>query len=118
MALADLTINIDRSKVMDYLLPPIYYDYIDVIYREEDNAPSAWLTFLRPFSPAVFQWIGVGAVAFFVVYAVAVVLSRRRCTRKEPITLSDVLWFTIASLVKQGELQNNCSILTGPAFVL
>ncbi|XP_041351061.1 glutamate receptor ionotropic, kainate 4-like [Gigantopelta aegis] len=103
LALADLTINIDRSKVMHYLLPPIYYDYIDIIFKEENNMPSTWMTLLRPFCPIVFMWIAVCAASFFILYAAAVILFRKKCTHKnEPRTASDVFWFTISSLLKQG----------------
>ncbi|XP_041351058.1 glutamate receptor ionotropic, kainate 4-like [Gigantopelta aegis] len=103
LALADLSININRSKVMDYLLPPIYYDKIDIVYKEENSIPSTWMTFLRPFSPIVFMSIAVSTVGFFVLYSAAMVVIRNKYTcRKEPRTVTDVVWFTISSLFKQG----------------
>ncbi|XP_041351060.1 glutamate receptor-like [Gigantopelta aegis] len=103
LALADLTININRSKVMDFLLPPIYYDYVDIIYKEDNNIPSTWMTLLRPFSATVFILIAVSTVGVFVLYSAAMVVIRNKYTcRKEPRTVTDVVWFTISSLFKQG----------------
>ncbi|XP_041351059.1 glutamate receptor 1-like [Gigantopelta aegis] len=88
---------------MDFLLPPIYYDNIDVIYKEENSMPSTWMTFLRPFSPIVFMSIGVSVVCVFILYSAAMVLIRNKYTgSKEPRTVTDVFWFTISSLFKQG----------------
>ncbi|XP_041351372.1 glutamate receptor ionotropic, kainate 5-like [Gigantopelta aegis] len=95
---------------MEYLLPAIYYDYTDVIYKEENNEVTSWATILRPFSPAVFMAIAGSAGSFFILYVSAMALLRKtHKVRNEPKTVTDVLWFTISSLVKQGSTVKSSS---------
>lgn len=58
MAVADLSIQVPREKVMDFLTVPHYYEYLTVLLRRPDTKETKWMAFLKPFDRNVLLCIG------------------------------------------------------------
>ena len=110
MAVATLTMTVQRSKVVDFPAYPHSIDYIDAVYRLPDpDSHSTFSLFFQPFKPRV--WLSilvalpVGALTISLVSR-AGSKCRTKMQRRRQMALSEwthALWLCLGANMAQGE---------------
>ncbi|KAM3181070.1 hypothetical protein ACTXT7_015076 [Hymenolepis weldensis] len=113
LAAAMLTINYERERVIDFTTPFMNLG-ISIIFKKPEEKKPELFSFLRPLSPAVWgyvliAYIGVSVALFFVArFSPYEWTNPHPCNIDSPLlknnfNMLNSLWFTIGSLMQQGE---------------
>ncbi|XP_067680155.1 glutamate receptor ionotropic, kainate glr-3-like [Haliotis asinina] len=96
---ADLSVHEDRIAVMDFVMPPIMYSYVDVMYKKVDDDVSRWLLLAKPFKLEVFLVVFLCGFLFQIVYRITLIGIEVGLSKYG--YCYEMLWFTVATMLKQ-----------------
>ncbi|XP_071081299.1 glutamate receptor ionotropic, kainate glr-3-like [Haliotis cracherodii] len=96
---ADLSVHEDRTVVMDFLMPPIMYSYVEVMYKKIDDDVDQWLLLAKPFKLEVFLLIFACGIMFSILYRLT--QSGSKFELSNSCYWYEMLWFTISTIMKQ-----------------
>lgn len=99
---ADLSVHEDRTAVMDFIMPPIMYSYVEVMYKKVDDDVDQWLLLAKPFKLEVFLLIFACGIMFSILYRLTQSGSKFELSNSR--YWYEMLWFTISTLLKQGKV--------------
>uniref|UniRef100_A0A158QGX0 Glutamate receptor ionotropic, kainate 2 n=1 Tax=Rodentolepis nana TaxID=102285 RepID=A0A158QGX0_RODNA len=127
LAVAMLTINYERERVIDFTTPFMNLG-ISIIFKKPEEKKPDLFSFLRPLSPAVWgyvviAYVGVSVALFFVARFSPYEWSNPHpCNIDSPLlknnfNMLNSLWFTIGSLMQQGKHFNRVRSLKSICFL-
>ncbi|XP_043218998.1 glutamate receptor ionotropic, kainate 2-like isoform X2 [Amphibalanus amphitrite] len=112
MAIADLSITLDREKGVDFSMPWMNLG-ISILYRKPVKAPPQLFSFMGPLSTEVWIYMGTAYLGVSVLLFILARLAPEEWDNPNPciedpdvlenqFTMLNSLWFTIGSLMQQG----------------
>ncbi|XP_046558078.1 glutamate receptor ionotropic, kainate glr-3-like [Haliotis rubra] len=103
---ADLSVHEDRIAVMDFIMPPIMYSYVEVMYKKVDDDANQWLLLAKPFKLEVFLLIFACGILFSILYRIT--QSRSNFEFSNYRYWYEMLWFTLSTILKQVTDKPSC----------
>ncbi|XP_037086487.1 glutamate receptor ionotropic, kainate 2-like isoform X2 [Pollicipes pollicipes] len=112
MAIADLSITLERERGVDFSMPWMNLG-ISILYRKPVKAPPRLFSFMGPLSAEVWIYMGTAYLGVSVLLFILARLAPEEWDNPNPcieepdvlenqFTMLNSLWFTIGSLMQQG----------------
>lgn len=106
MAVSDLSIQVPRERVMDFVHTPYHYVHLAILVRRPDPDEAQWRTLLDPITPTALLCIGGSVPVFAVVLFIINRYSAPGSGSDPSFHIGESLWYLLGALMMQGEFRS------------